>query len=481
MTSSVHSTPLSTSMLSVISSLLSSASAALHSSPPSTFTLSMTSSFPPSASKVRSSLLSTLTLSMTPSFLPSSSEVRSSSLSAFTLPMVSSVLSDIVHSLPLSSVRSSTAHSTSLSFSTLPMTSSVLSLTVHSKPLPASTLPTKSSFLSQSSAISPLRDINFFLGNYTSPETALEFAVRFFRYLLADRPFANNVTVLQASSMFLNHWAVILENSRQEVDFLLVNQSAFVATQIVEYITAARAAAASSYSTTSMIDYSAMTISLRSLDRIYAIVAGTLTVAQSVRYASNSNVASTVSAYSFVTGVPTGATTLNGVGFTSLDGVLASSGLGENGSVIFSTFKIVQNNLFSSSRFDGRGGVKSELVGLTLRRKSPDGNVTILTVKNLGPEKEINISLPITRSLNRTDVFFLAKNVTSFLLNLTQMKQGDGLTVQFFEIPENLDKTIDVYFIQLLPEAPPLRMSDLTVSLPLSSSIRSPKLFYTER
>ena len=473
MTSSVHSIPLSTSMLSVISSLPSSASAALHSSPPSTFTLSMTSSLPPSASEVRSSPLSTLTLSMTPSFLPSSSAVRSSSLSAFTLPMASSVLSDIVHSLPLSSVRSSTAHSTSLSISTLPMTSSVLSLTVHSKPLPASTLPTKSSFLSQSSTISPLRDINFFLGNYTSPETALEFAARFFRYLLADRPFANNVTVLQASSMFLNHWAAILENSGQEVDFLLVNQSAFVATQIVEYITAARA--------TSMIDYSAMTISLRSLDRIYAIVAGTLTVAQSVRYASNSNVASTVSAYSFVTGVPTGATTLNGVGFTSLDGVLASSGLGENGSVIFSTFKIVQNNPFSSSRFDGRGGVKSELVGLTLRRKSPDGNVTILTVKNLGPEKEINISLPINRSLNRTDVFVLAKNVTSFLLNLTQMKQGDALTVQFFEIPENLDKTIDVYFIQLLPEAPPLRMSDLTVSLPLSSSIRSPKLFYSER
>ena len=371
----------------------------------------------------------------------------------------------------------SVVHFTPLPTLLPPMTSSFLSSTsvvVRSTPVPTSTTPT---FTTTRIPVSP-EDVNVFLPNCTNVKCALDTAQNLSDYVSGARSFANSVTLLQGASSALDHFASFLEN--QSVNFSLANESASLATKIGADLTGQAGLPNENPAATSI---------LRSIERIYAIAASTLKVGETITYESTgrggaaSNFASVIAAYNSNTSIPPEATTIKSLGFTSLDGILA--GLGGSGAVIFSTFIIVRNDPFVASRPNGRG-VGSELVGLTLRRMSPDGNVAILTARNLAPENEFAITWPRqpTVSSNRTTITAPAENVTSYSVNLTQMTESDAFTVQFFWVPENVNRTIDVYFIEHLSGKPPLKMADLTslkVSLSLNSSVNSSKLFYTGR
>ena len=352
------------------------------------------------------------------------------------------------------------------------MTSSVLSPT--SVVLPSSSVPS-------TNYTTRFRrpDIKLYLGNYASPDAALDFARSFSDVASNAQPFANNVTFLNGSSTFLHHWANYLENSSQSVNFSVANESATIATQIGAYATSANRQKIGS--TNENVE---LTSILRSLDRIYAIAANNLKVGQRVEYGGTgvegSTFASLVAANNVSTGSPTQATVINELGFTSLDGLIAASSLAED--VVLSTFMILQKDPFVSNR-----GVGSELVGLTLRRRSPDGSVAILAARNLAPENEFVITWPRRRPIalsNRTTVIAPADNFTSYSVNLMEMIESDAFVVQFFEIPEYVNRTIDVYFIEHLPGEPLLKLADLTAlnaSLSLNSSLNSSKLFYTGR
>ena len=324
-------------------------------------------------------------------------------------------------------------------------------------------------------------DVKDFSSGLKSTTEALNAAKAFSNRASGARA-SSDPAVLQDVTVIVNAWANLLENASANTSFSVANESASIATEIGANLIATSSQAGTNETAVN----AALTGVLTGLDRIFAVAANQLNVGQKpVTFQSTRKpkLTAVIAAHNISKsgGLPKQATSTNGIGFTSLNGVLAASG---GSGVVLTTFIAIGDDPFKSSGLT----ISSELVGLTLRRRNSDGSVNGLTVRNLPPEKQYTISFPriSTTPSDHSTVTVDAGKVALLAVNLTQMQsESDAFTVYFFPTTENVGNgRVDVYFVQGFVPTTFADIAALGVSLTLdfsNSSFSNLKLFFAGR